>query len=333
MASSPTFSSLGKQEAIRLLYEGSGFKPFEEPVQFKARARSYITLAQKSFLEGIDFDLMYFPLKHLGYKCVLACSAELLSKMSHPCSLSVSLGVSAKLDYEQIRELWQGVVAAAKEFGYQSLGLDIQPSKNGLSIAVSASGETSELIYKRRSQAHSKDLICVSGPLGAAFLGQSLLESEKKHFENGAVKSEMLEKYKMQVGAYLRPELNAHVVNDLETAEIYPSFGYVVSKGLSDAVLRLSRDSGLGVKIYSQVIPFEGNSFALGSELNIDPISAAMNGGDDYKLLFTIPILSLEKFRADFQTFDIIGHLAQKEVGTVLLTPEGVEMPISAQGW
>ena len=332
-SSAQTFSTLGKQEAIRLLYEGSGFKPFEEPVSFKAKTRSYITHAQKSFLEGIDFDLVYFPLKHLGYKCALACSAELLSKMSHPCSLSISLGVSAKLDYEQIREFWQGVVAAAKEFGYQSLGLDIQPSKNGLSISVSASGETSELVYKRRSAAHSKDLICVSGPLGAAFLGQSLLESEKKHFENGAVKSEMLEKYKMQVGAYLRPELNAHVVSDFETAEIYPSFGYVVSRGLSDAVLRLSRDSGLGVKIYSQVIPFEGNSFALGSELNIDPISAAMNGGDDYKLLFTVPILSLEKFRADFQTFDIIGHLAQKDVGTVLLTPDGVEMPISAQGW
>ncbi len=332
-SSAQTFSTLGKQEAIRLLYEGSGFKPFEEPVSFKAKTRSYITHAQKSFLEGIDFDLVYFPLKHLGYKCALACSAELLSRMAHPAVMSVSLGVSAKLDYEQIRELWQGVVVAAKEFGYQGLGLDIQPSKNGLSISVSASGETSELIYKRRSTAHSKDLICVSGALGAAFLGQSLLESEKKHFENGAVKSEMLEKYKMLVGAYLRPEIDANVVKNLEDAQIYPSFGYVISRGLSDAVLRLQRDSGLGVKIYSQTIPFEGNSFALGSELNIDPISAAMNGGDDYKLLFTVPILSLEKFRADFQTFDIIGHLAQSEVGAVLLTPDGAEMPVRAQGW
>ena len=333
MASTETFATLGKQEAIRLLYEGSGFKPFEEPVQFKARARSYITGASRSFLEGIDFDLVYFPLKHLGYKCALAVTAELFSRMAHPGALNVSLGVSAKLDYEQIRELWLGVVAAAKEFGYQALGLDIQPSKNGLCISVSATGETAELVQKRRSTAHSKDLICVSGALGAAFLGQSLLESEKKHFENGAVKSEMLEKYKMQVGAYLRPELDANVIKNLEEAEIYPSFGYVVSRGLADAVLRLKRDSGLGVKIYSQTMPFEGNSFALGSELNIDPISAAMNGGDDYKLLFTIPILSLEKFRTDFQTFDIIGHLAQPEVGAVLLTPEGAEMPISAQGW
>ena len=103
--------------------------------------------------------------------------------------------------------------------------------------------------------------------------------------------------------------------------------------GLSDAVLKLTRDSGLGAKIYADKIPFEGNSFTLGSELDIDPISAAMNGGDDYKLLFTIPILKLDKFRADFQTFDIIGHMAQSEVGAVLLTPEGVELPLKAQGW
>ena len=127
--------------------------------------------------------------------------------------------------------------------------------------------------------------------------------------------------------------MRASIVDHLEEAEVYPSFGYVVSMGLSDAVLKLTRDSGLGAKIYADKIPFEGNSFTLGSELDIDPISAAMNGGDDYKLLFTIPILKLDKFRADFQTFDIIGHMAQSEVGAVLLTPEGVELPLKAQGW
>ena len=137
----------------------------------------------------------------------------------------------------------------------------------------------------------------------------------------------------MFVGAYLKPEMSASIVDHLEEAEVYPSFGYVVSMGLSDAVLKLTRDSGLGAKIYADKIPFEGNSFTLGSELDIDPISAAMNGGDDYKLLFTIPILKLDKFRADFQTFDIIGHMAQSEVGAVLLTPEGVELPLKAQGW
>ena len=328
-----TFATLGKQEAIRQLFEGTKFKPFEEPVFFHSPERSYITTSTKSFLEGIDFDLVYFPLKHLGYKCVLATTAELFAAMSHPRTLSICLGVSAKLDFEHVKELWSGVLAAAREYGYRSLSLDIQPSKNGLAISVSATGETTSLMAKRRSAVHSKDLICVSGALGAAFLGQSLLESEKARFENGAVKTEVLEKYKMLVGAYLKPEMNASIVEHLEEAEVYPSFGYVVSKGLADAVLRLTRDSGLGAKIYADKIPFEGNSFALGSELDIDPISAAMNGGDDYKLLFTIPILKLDKFRADFQTFDIIGHVAQSEVGAVLLTPEGVELPLKAQGW
>ena len=264
---------------------------------------------------------------------MLATTAELFAVMSHPRTLSICLGVSAKLDFEQVKELWSGVLAAAREYGYRSLSLDIQPSKNGLAISVSATGETSELMAKRRSVVHSKDLICVSGALGAAFLGQSLLESEKTRFENGAVKTEVLEKYKMFVGAYLKPEMSASIVDHLEEAEVYPSFGYVVSMGLSDAVLKLTRDSGLGAKIYADKIPFEGNSFTLGSELDIDPISAAMNGGDDYKLLFTIPILKLDKFRADFQTFDIIGHMAQSEVGAVLLTPEGVELPLKAQGW
>ena len=142
-----------------------------------------------------------------------------------------------------------------------------------------------------------------------------------------------LEADRMLVQAYLKPELNPSVVSQLEEAEIYPSHGYFLTRGLADAVKRLSQDSGLGVKIYASMIPFEGNTFQRGKEMDIDPISAAMNGGDDYQLLFTIPILSLEKFRKDFQTFDIIGHLALPEAGTVLVTPDGLEMPVTAQGW
>ena len=139
--------------------------------------------------------------------------------------------------------------------------------------------------------------------------------------------------YKMLVGDYLRPELEASVVDRLEDIEIYPSYGYFVTRGLSDALKRLTRDSGLGAKVYADKIPFEGGSFQLGKELDLDPVSAAMNGGDDNRLLLTIPILHLEKFRREFQTFDIIGHLAQPDAGAVLVTPEGVEFPIKAQGW
>lgn len=329
-----TFAELGRVEALRQLFEGTGYRPFEEPVCFEAYAHDKVVTASKLLLEGIDFDLVYFPLKHLGYKSVVEVTGELYASLAHAKTLSVVLGVSAKLDFVQIRELFGGITSAAKEHGYDSVSLDLMPSRNGLTISVNATGKVSQLTYKRRPKPQSKDLICVSGPLGAAYLGLQVLEREKIRFDNGATKSsESLEKHKMLVGAYLKPELAAQTVSQLEDDELYPSAGYFVTKGLSDAVMRLRRDTGLGAKIYADKIPFEGNSFSLGKELDLDPVSAAMNGGDDCRLLFTVPILKMEKFRHDFQTFDIIGHLALEEVGTVLVTPEGVEIPMKSQGW
>jgi len=316
-----TFADLGRVEAIRQLFEGTGFEPFAEPLFIPSVENSTVTMASKVFLEGMDFDLVYFPLKHLGYKSVVGVTGELFAVRSEPGVLSVILGVSAKLDYEQISDLWGGVVTAAKEFGYKSLSLDLQPSRNGLSISVCATGTESAAI--RRPKAESMDLICVSGRLGAAFLGQQVLEQ----------KSGELEKYRMMLAAYLKPEIPCGMPSQLIEEGVDPSFGYFVSRGLSDAVLRLNRDSGLGVKIYADKIPFEGNSFSLGKELNIDPISAAMNGGEDYVLMYVIPSSQFEKFAREFKTFEVIGHMAQPQVGCVLVTPDGLEHPVSAPGW
>ena len=325
-----TFSEIGKVEAVNRLYEGTSFKPCATTILEVSSKGGYARSASRLFLEGIDFNLEYFPLKHLGYKCVIAVTGELYAGLAHPASLSVSLGISAKLDYAQIKELWNGVAAAAKEQGYKQLSLQLNPSPNGLAVAVHAVGLEEKLTEKRRIGVRSKDLVCVSGSLGAAYLGLQVLERGK----SDVVKAkEDIEKYKMLVGAYLKPELSDRLVGALEEDELYPSAGYFVTHGLADAVKRLSRDTGLGVKIYADKIPFEGNTFSLGKELDIDPVSAAMNGGDDYKILFVIPILELEKFRRDFQTFDIIGHLAKPEVGSVVVTPDGVEFPLKAQGW
>lgn len=329
-----TFDDYGKVQAIDLLFKDSGFRR-EDGNGFEPAAGSLVRTASRVFVEGIDFDLTYFPLKHLGYKSVVAAVGELYAGLSHPRTLNVRLGVSAKLDFGHIKDLWLGITTAAKEHGVKALDLDLVPSPNGLFISVSATGEELKLTRGRTVKARSMDLVCVSGSLGAAFLGQQILEREKKIFSQTKDDSvqPQLEKYKMLVGSYLKPELNASVVERLEEAQIYPSNGFLVSQGLSDAVKRLERESGLGVKIYADKIPFEGNSFSSGKELDIDPVSAAMNGGDDFRLLFTIPILSAEKFRRDFQTFDIIGHLAQPEVGSVLVSPDGLEHPILAQGW
>ena len=329
-----TFSDLGRVEAIAKLYEGTPYKPFQSS-WFESEGKCYVTSHARTFMEGIDFDLVYFPLKHLGYKCVTAVTGELYAEFSHPRTMDVRLGISSKLDFKHIKEVWEGIVAAAKEHGYKNVSLDLLPSPNGLTVSISSTGETSLLMAKRRPAAKSMDLICVSDNLGAAYMGFQVLEREKRAFDNsGDVKAQpKLDEYKNLIGAYLKPQINPQIIKLMEDAEIMPSYGYLVNRGLADAVKRLVRDSGLGAKIYVDKLPFAGKTFELGREMNIDPVSAALNGGEDYRLLFTIPIGKHEKFRHDFQTFDIIGHLAKPEVGAAVVTPDGVELPIKAQGW
>lgn len=326
-----SFSDIGKIAAIDRLFEGSGFRAGED-LSFRPSDKSRILSFQKTFIEGTDFDLIYFPLKHLGYKCAIAVLGELAAACAVSKTLSVVLGVSSKLDFDEVRSLWNGAVTAASEFGVEKLGLDLIPSNNGLSVSVSAVGEVSCEVATRAPAPASKDLLCVSGSLGAAYLGMQVLEKGKISFDKESVQP-TLEKYRMLVGAYLKPEIDSSVPGRLTKEEIFPSAGILVTRGLSDAVKRLSLRTGLGAKVYADKIPFEGNSFALGKELDIDPVSAAMNGGDDLKLLFSIPILSYEKFHKEFPTFSVIGHLALPEAGTVLVTPEGAELPLKAQGW
>ena len=317
-----SFSDIGKVEAIDQLYRLSAYHPVPG-LTYTASNGGKVHTAARMFLEGIDFNLVYFPLKHLGYKCVVGTVGELYAALAHPKLLNVILGISSKLDFDHVKELWMGITVAAKEHGFEAVNLDLQPSNNGLFISLAATGETSLLTDKRRMAAKSKDLLCISGRLGAAYLGMQVLEKGRKDFEKTGQQPDMAP-WRMFVGDYLRPELDAAIVSKLEDAEIYPSYGYFVTKGLGDALKRLQRDSGLGAKVYADHIPFQ---------LDIDPVSAAFNGGDDFRLLFTVPILHAEKFRRDFQTFDIIGHLAQPDAGTVLVTPEGVEFPVKAQGW
>lgn len=328
------FSDLGRVEAIAKLYEGTPYRPFRTGY-FETSGKSCISSQSRTFIEGIDFDLVYFPLKHLGYKCVTAVTGELYVEFSHPRTMDVRIGISSKLDFQHIREIWSGIVAAAREYGYKEVSLDLLPSPNGLTISISSVGETSLLMAKRRPEAKSMDLICVSDNLGAAYMGFQVLERERKRFEeSGDAKAQPdLEAYKNLVGAYLKPQLNPQTIKLMEDAEIMPSHGYLVTRGLADAVRRLVRDSGLGAKIYVDKLPFAGKTFELAKELGIDPMSAALNGGEDYRMLFTIPIGKHDKFRHDFQTFDIIGHLAKPEVGAVVVTPDGVELPMKAQGW
>lgn len=324
------FAQLGRREAIRLLFEGSPFKPFEHS-SFTPEAGQKVVGASRMLLEGIDFDLVYFPLKHLGYKSVVAVTGELYAGLASPRTLAVTLGLSAKLGFDQVKELFGGALSAAGEFGYKAVSLDLQPSRNGLSISVSAMGAAAD---GERPAAASKDLLCVSGALGAAYCGLQLLERGKSRFDQGAgAPQEDLERYRMLVASYLKPELPAGLPEALAESEVTPSAALFVDRGLADALLRVVSATGLGAKVYADKIPFEAGSFALGKEMNFDPVSAAMNGGEDCRVLLAVPISQFEKFRHDFQAFDIIGHLAQADVGAVLVTPDGIEHRVSAPGW
>ena len=310
------FSDIGKVEAIRQLFEVSPFKQKDGTAFLSGEKGGIVRTASRLWLEGIDFDLTYFPLKHLGYKCVVGTVGELYASLARPQSISVRLGISAKLDLPQVTELWNGICAAAEEHHISRADLDLIPSRNGLTISIVVTGLTSPEVSENRKSANSKDLICISGNVGGAFLGMSLLEAEKRKFEKAG-------------------DLTGtpDIVSELSDSDIIPSYGYLADRGLADMAKRLNRDSGLGVKLYSNQIPFEGNSFEAGKKLNIDPVAAAMNGGDDFRIVYVVPISKYETFRHDFQTFSIIGHLAKPEVGTVVVTPEGAELPLHAQGW
>ena len=199
-------------------------------------------------------------------------------------------------------------------------------------ISMSACGVQRKGVLEKVPASKSMDLIVLSGHLGAAYMGMHVLEREKVSFM-GTDKQPDLSQYKAVLSSYLNPEIKPDTVSRLLEDEIYPGRGYFLTKGLGAAILQLTRDTGFGAKVYMQKIPISSQTFAMAEEINMDAMTAAMNGGDDYQLLFTVPILSLEAFRKEFQTFDIIGHLAQPEAGTVLVSPEGVEFPLRAQGW
>lgn len=333
--STESFSDMGKIEAIRRLFKRSG-EDIRPASSFLSSKGSIVRTASRLWSEGIDFDLTYFPLKHLGYKCVIGSLCDIYAAMAKPLVLSVRIGISAKLDLPQIEELWDGISAAARQHGISKLDLDLLPSRNGLTVSIVITGETDGETESARRKAESKDLLCLSGNVGAAFIGMSLLERGKKKFDSGdggALLDKEYDRYRMLLKAYLKPELNPDTVSQLKDAGVIPAAGYSVSGGLADALMRIRRDTGLGVKVYTGKIPFEGNTFEAGKELGIDPVSAAMNGGEDFRLLYVVPLQMYEKFRHDFQTFEIIGHLAKPDVGAVIVTPEGAELPIRAQGW
>ena len=282
--------------------------------------------------EGIDFDLSYFPLKHLGYKAVVRGINDILAMNAKPEQLVVSLGVSAKISVEALDTLYEGMECAAKEFGVDIVGGDTTASMNGLVINISAVGfaRKEDVVYRAGAREH--DLICITSNLGAAYMGLHLLEREKRVLKDIDNPEPKFEGYEYLLERYLKPRARVNVLDALREEGIRPTAMIDLSDGLASDLRQLCRSSQCGARIYLERIPIARQTSDLAEEMHIDPVIAALNGGEDHELLFTVP---LEKQEAVMRLglVDVIGHITKEESGVILVTPDGEGIALKAQAF
>lgn len=285
-----------------------------------------------SFYEGVDFDLTYFPLKHLGYKVVTAAISDLLAMNALPAQLTVSIGVSSKLSVEALEELYAGIAFACREQEVDLVGGDTRASMTGLVISVTALGHARRdaVVYRRGAQRH--DLICITGNLGAAYMGLRLLEREKRVLADVASPEPQFGGYEYLLEKYLKPRPRTDIVVTLAEEGIRPTAMIDLTDGLSSDLMQLCRASQCGARIYLERIPLARQTTALADEMHLDPVTAALNGGEDYELLFTVP-LSMQEQVMRLGLIDVIGHITDAEAGCTLVTPDGNQIPLRAQGF
>ncbi len=285
-----------------------------------------------SLFEGVDFDLTYFPLKHLGYKAVVVGANDILAMNGTPQQMMVSLGVSSKLPVEALEDLYDGMRVACDELGIDLVGGDIRASMTGLVIGLTTIGRAKKESVAYRSGAKPNDLICITGSLGAAYLGLHLLEREKRVLRDIENPEPQFAGYEYLLESYLKPRHRKSVVESMEEEGIVPSSMIDLSDGLASDLLQICKSSSCGARIYLERIPIAKQSSALATELNTDPVVAALNGGEDHELLFTVPIEKQELI-AKLGCIDIIGHITEPQKGAFLVTPDGSDIELKSQGF
>lgn len=283
-------------------------------------------------IEGIHFDLMYTPLKHLGYKAVAVNLSDIFAMNAKPLHITVSLAMSGKFTKEAIDELYSGIFAACDAFHVDVIGGDTSSSLTGMAISITAIGiaDADKLTY--RSGAKKNDLICVSGDLGAAYVGLQLLEREKAVFRSNPKIQPALGGNDYILSRILKPEPRGDVVNLLETKKVVPTAMMDISDGLSSELLHICDQSNCGCRIYEDKIPIADVVRYKAAEMNIEPLIAALNGGEDYELLFTIAPEHYELIK-DEPGIAVIGHITDKDQGAFLVPQNGDDIQLVAQGW
>lgn len=283
-------------------------------------------------IEGIHFDLMYTPLKHLGYKSVIVNLSDVYAMNATPTQITVSIGVSNRFSVEALDEFYEGIYAACEKYNVDLVGGDTSASNKGFIISVTAIGEVTPDQFVKRSTANAGDLICVSGDLGGSFLGLTLLEREKKIWiENPQIQPD-LEGEKYIVGRVLKPEARRDIIEFFEKNNIMPTAMMDISDGLSSEVLHICRQSNLGCRLYEEKIPIADDTREAAFKFGLDPTVCALNGGEDYELIFTIRQDDYDKIVLN-EEISVVGYTTALEEGAKLLTKGGNSFDITAQGW
>jgi thiamine-monophosphate kinase len=293
---------------------------------------NYTLVSTDLLLEGIHFNLIYFPLKHLGYKSVIRGISDIYAMNGVPGQILIALGISARFSAGQVDEFYEGVNMACAKYGVDIAGGDITSSLTGMTISVTAIGSVRKNEIVRRSGAKPNDLICVTGDLGAAYMGLQLLERERLIFEKNKGIQPDLTGNDYVLGRQLKPELPVASLVEMAKEGILPGAMIDITDGLASDLMQICKASGTGCRIFNKQIPIDYETSRLAEEFNIDPLIPALNGGDDFELLFTVP---LDKYEAvkNLTSIKVIGHITENGSGLFLVGADGTEVELTAQGW
>ncbi|MBT3384886.1 MAG: thiamine-phosphate kinase [Prolixibacteraceae bacterium] len=291
-----------------------------------------IVVSTDLLTEGIHFNLMYVPLKHLGYKAVIVNLSDVCAMNAVPKQITVNIALSSKFSVEAVEELYSGIHLACEKYGVDLVGGDTTSSLTGLTISISVLGEIKNENIVYRSGAKPTDLLCVTGDLGGAYMGLQLLERENEVFKGNENLQPQLEGYDYILERQLKPEARVDIVSAFRETGIKPTSMIDISDGLSSEIMHLCKNSNVGCNLYEDKIPMDSQTKKMAEELNINPLVAALNGGEDYELLFTISLEDYEKIKLD-PDFTIIGHMTEPSEGSNLVTTSGSAIPLQAQGW
>jgi len=291
----------------------------------------YGLLSSDLLLEGVHFDLSFFPLKHLGYKAIAVNVSDIAAMNGLPGQVTVSLAVSNRFSVEAVEELYAGIRAACTDFKVDLVGGDLTSSRSGLLISVSIFGKVAKEKIVYRSTAQPNDLLCVTGDLGAAYLGLQILEREKQVFLANPDMQPQLEDHDYVVQRQLKPEARMDVIYELAEAGVVPTAMIDLSDGLASDLLQLSKASGVGAMVFEENLPIDEQTYLAATELNLSPVTAALNGGEDYELLFTVRQGDYEKIKNN-PKISVIGFVTDQPQSVTLAVKSGNKVPIVAQG-